>query len=172
MYNVLAFKFENKYEAERARLEVLKMEGEELIEVEEAIVAVKDKNNKVKLNHTLNIESDGTFWGAWAGMLLGFLLGAPFSVTAPAAPLIGIASGSMVGAIAGDLEALREVKEDISNLVEPNSAALLVITNANYSDKLMERIKQMRVKGKVIATTLPTNIEQRLEKVLKEKMLA
>ena len=97
---VIAFPSEEAAESVRHRL--LELQKEYLIELGDAVVAVKQPNGKVKLNQLVNPTTagavSGTFWGALVGLV--FLM--PFVGAA-----IGAASGALSGAPFGQGVAVR-----------------------------------------------------------------
>ena len=72
----------------------MKMQKDYLIDLEDAVVAVKDQKGKVRLHQAVNVTAAGAvsggFWGALVGML--FLN-----------PLLGMAMGATAGAASGAL---------------------------------------------------------------------
>jgi uncharacterized membrane protein len=59
--------------AEEVRQQLLAMQKEYLIELGDAVIAVKDAQGRVKLNQLLNTTAagavSGTFWGALIGLI-------------------------------------------------------------------------------------------------------
>ena len=59
--------------AEEVRQKLLAMQKEYLIELSDAVIAVKDANGRIKLNQLLNTTAvgavSGTFWGALIGLI-------------------------------------------------------------------------------------------------------
>src|SRR5204862_5589955 len=89
---VIAFPSEEK--AEEVRQKLLGMQKEYLIELGDAVIAVKQPDGGVKLNQLFHPTAagavSGTFWGALIGMI--FLM-----------PLAGAAIGAASGALGGAL---------------------------------------------------------------------
>ncbi|MGZ8248175.1 DUF1269 domain-containing protein, partial [Methylomagnum sp.] len=81
MSELIVIGYDNPFQAEEVRMKLLKMQRDYLIDLEDAVVAVKDANGKVKLNQIYPLTQAGAigggFWGALIGMLfLNPLLGA------------------------------------------------------------------------------------------------
>ena len=94
MSDLVVIAFPTEAKAEEVRQKLLAMQKEYLIELSDAVIAVKDANGRIKLNQLLNTTAvgavSGTFWGALIGLI--FLM-----------PLAGAAVGAASGAIGGAL---------------------------------------------------------------------
>ena len=68
MANLVVIEFDDMYKAEEMRLKLQKLQQEYLIDLEDAVVAVKDENGKVKLNqiHNLTAGNFSLTAGSWA----------------------------------------------------------------------------------------------------------
>ena len=73
---------------------MLGMQKEYLIEVEDAVIAVRDASGRVKLNQLLHPAASGAVSGAFWGMLIGWLF---------MMPLAGAAVGAAGGALGGTM---------------------------------------------------------------------
>ena len=74
---MIAFRTEAK--AEEVRQKLLAMQKEYLIELGDAVIAVKDAKGQIKLNQLLNTTATGAVSGAFWGTLIGLI----FRLTAP-----------------------------------------------------------------------------------------
>jgi uncharacterized membrane protein len=92
--DLLVIEFSSEAKAEGVREMLLAMQKEYLIELGDAVVAVKDDRGRVKLNQLFQPVVQGTM----LGMLWGSLIGLLFMV-----PLAGIAVGAASGALRGQL---------------------------------------------------------------------
>src|SRR5262249_10569801 len=92
MATLVVIGYENEIKAEEVRLALLKMQQEYLIDLVDAVVAVRDSKGKVRLRQLYNLTAAGAasggFWGALVGLI--FLN-----------PLFGFAIGAAAGAISG-----------------------------------------------------------------------
>ena len=86
MSDLVVIAFPTEAKAEEVRQKLLAMQKEYLIELGDAVIAVKDSKGNIKLNQLINTTSagavTGTFWGALIGLiflmpLAGAALGAP-----------------------------------------------------------------------------------------------
>src|SRR5258707_12866113 len=94
MADLVEIAFPSEEKAEQVRQKLLDLQKEYLIELSDAVIAVKQPNGHVKLNQLFNPTAtgalSGTFWGALIGMI--FLM-----------PLAGAAIGAASGALGGAL---------------------------------------------------------------------
>jgi len=90
MADLVEIEFPSEEKAEEVRQKLLDMQKEYLIELVDAVIAVKQPNGHVKLNQLFNPTASGavsgTFWGALIGLI--FLM-----------PLAGAAIGAASGAL-------------------------------------------------------------------------
>ena len=84
MNDLLVIAFSSEEKAEAVRQKILTMQKEYLIELGDAVVAVKGEDGSIKLNQLFNTTAiggvSGAFWGALIGMV-ALLLGFTFSVS-------------------------------------------------------------------------------------------
>src|SRR3974377_2105972 len=92
MSDLVEIVFPTEAKAEEVRQKLLGMQKEYLIELGDAVIAVKDAKGRVKLNQLINTTAagavSGTFWGTLIGLI--FLM-----------PLAGAAIGAASGARGG-----------------------------------------------------------------------
>ena len=73
MADLVEIAFPSEEKAEQVRQKLLSMQKEYLIELSDAVIAVKQPNGQVKLNQLFNPTASGavsgTFWGALIGMI-------------------------------------------------------------------------------------------------------
>jgi uncharacterized membrane protein len=67
MNTLVVVGYDEPYQAEEVRLKLRKLQSEYLLDLEDAVVAVKDDKGKVKLHQSVNLSADGAviggFWG-------------------------------------------------------------------------------------------------------------
>ena len=103
--------YNDQYQAEEVRLKLWKMQKEYLIDMEDAVVAVKDEKGKVKLRQAYDLTTAGALSGGFWGTLIGLIF---------LNPLLGFAVGATAGAVSG---ALTDVAID-DNFMKELAAAL------------------------------------------------
>ena len=160
MSTLVVIDYENEVKAEEVRLALLKMQKEYLIDLEDAVVVVREAQGqgKVKLRQlydlTLAGAASGGFWGALVGLL--FLN-----------PLFGFAIGAAAGAVSG---ALRDVgiddnfMKDLGKTLKPGTAALCVLVRQMTCDKVVEELQKFG--GTLIKTNLCNENEAKLREAL------
>jgi uncharacterized membrane protein len=158
MADLVVIAFPNEAKAEEVRQKLLAMQKEYLIELGDAVIAVKDADGRVKLNQLLNTTTagavSGTFWGSLIGLI--FLM-----------PLAGAAIGAASGAIGG---ALTDVgindrwMKDVAAAIQPGTAALFLLIRRVTADKVLEGLRGEG--GTVMRTSLDHTKEAALQAAL------
>jgi uncharacterized membrane protein len=159
---VIAFPTEAK--AEEVRQKLLAMQKEYLIELDDAVVAAKDVQGRIKLNQLVNMTAtgavSGTFWGTLIGLI--FLM-----------PLVGAAMGAASGALGGaltDIGINDKWMKDTADAIQPGTAALFLLVRKVTADKVLERLKGEG--GTVMKTSLDHTKEAALQAALAEAKAA
>jgi hypothetical protein len=73
MSTLVVVGYDEPYKAEEVRLKLRKLQSEYLLDLEDAVVAVKDEKGKVKLHHAVNLTADGAISGGFWGSLTGLI---------------------------------------------------------------------------------------------------
>jgi uncharacterized membrane protein len=158
MADLVVIAFPTEAKAEEVRRKLLAMQKEYLIELGDAVIAVKDASGRIKLNQLLNTTGagavSGTFWGSLIGLI--FLM-----------PLTGAAIGAATGAIGGALSDVgindRWMKE-VAAAIQPGTAALFLLIRKVTGDKVIERLSGEG--GTVMRTSLDHTKEAALQAAL------
>jgi uncharacterized membrane protein len=160
MSHLIVVGYDDEHKAEEVRLKLLKMQQEYLIDLDDAVVAIKKPNGKIKLNQALNLTAigavEGTFWGTLIGLLF-------FS------PLLGAAVGAASGAIAGalaDVGINDDFMKEVAKTLQPGGSALFVLVRRATPDKVAEQLAGTG--GKLIKTSLTHENEAKLAAVLSQ----
>jgi len=158
MSDLVVIAFPTEAKAEEVRQKLLSMQKEYLLELSDAVIAVKDDKGTVKLNQLMNTTAvgavSGTFWGALIGLI--FLM-----------PLFGAALGAASGAIGG---ALTDVgindnwMKETAAAIAPGTAALFLLIRKVTADKVLEGLKGEG--GTVMKTSLDHTQEAALRAAL------
>jgi uncharacterized membrane protein len=150
------------FKAEEVRLTLLKLQQEYLIDMADAVVAVKDENGKIKLHQATNMTAAGAASGGFWGTLVGLLFLGPFFG-------IGTLAGAAAGGISG---ALTDVGIDdnfmkkLGDGFQPGTSALFVLVRKSTPDKVLAEIKKYG--GTVLHTSLSHEDEEKLQNALNE----
>jgi uncharacterized membrane protein len=65
--------YDDQFKAEEVRLKLWKMQKDYLIDMEDAVVAVKDQKGKVRLHQAVNLTAAGAVSGGFWGSLIGLI---------------------------------------------------------------------------------------------------
>jgi uncharacterized membrane protein len=130
---VIAFPTEAK--AEEVRQKLLAMQKEYLIELGDAVIAVKDSKGDIKLNQLINTTAAGAVTGAFWGSLIGLIFLMPLAGAA-----LGAASGTLSGYLT-DIGIDDKWMKETAAAVQPGTAALFVLVRKVTGDKVLERLK-------------------------------
>ncbi len=153
---VIAFPSEEK--AEEVRRKVLDLQKEYLIELGDAVIAVKQEGGHVKLNQLVNTTATGALSGGFWGLLIGTLFLVPVVGAA-----IGAASGALGGALT-DVGIEDQFMRDVAQALAPGNAALFLLIRKMTTDKVIEDLKG--VGGTVMRTSFDHTKEQALRDAL------
>jgi uncharacterized membrane protein len=96
MADLVVLGFDNRRVAEEVFDLGASLEGEELLDLEDAALAWRDDRGRVRIHQALPTTATGAEVGAFSGALWGTLLGLLFLN-----PLAGLAVGGLAGAAAG-----------------------------------------------------------------------
>src|SRR5580700_12066158 len=77
MADLVVIAFPTEAKAEEVRQKLLAMQKEYLIELGDAVIAVKDAQGRVKLNQLVNTTAAGAVSGAFWGTLIGLVFMVP-----------------------------------------------------------------------------------------------
>jgi uncharacterized membrane protein len=88
MSDLVVIAFPTEAKAEEVRQKLLGMQKEYLIELGDAVIAVKDAQGRLKLNQLINTTAAGAVSGTFWGTLIGLIFMMPLAGAA-----IGAASG-------------------------------------------------------------------------------
>ena len=121
MSTLVVIGYHAPYEAEEVRLKLRKLQSEYLIDLEDAVVAVKDSAGKVKLHQAINLTAAGAVSGGFWGSLIGLIF---------LNPLLGLAVGATAGAVSGALSDIGiddNFMKELAATMTPGSSALFVL---------------------------------------------
>jgi uncharacterized membrane protein len=158
MSTLVVIGYDNEFKAEEVRLTLRKLQKEYLIDLEDAVAAVKDADGKVKLHQAVNLAAAGAIGGGFWGSLIGLIF---------LNPLLGAAVGAAAGAASGALNDLGindTFMKELASHLKPGSSALFVLVRKATPDKVLEELKGSG--GKVLKTSLSHEDETKLQAAL------
>ncbi|UQZ90365.1 hypothetical protein C4J81_14590 [Deltaproteobacteria bacterium Smac51] len=158
MSSLVVVAYPSLYKAEETRLQLLKMQKEYLIDLQDAAIAVKEENGKVKLHQLFNLTTTGAVSGGFWGLLIGLLF---------LNPLLGAAVGAGAGAVGGALADVGVDDKFMKNLgvkLQPGHSMLFILFRSISFDKALEELKGTG--GTIMKTSLSYDDENRLRQAI------
>jgi len=158
MADLVVIAYDSESRTGEVRSELLKMAGEYLVDIEDAVVALHKKDGKVKLQQMHSLTAAGAFGGGFWGVFIGLLM---------LHPLLGLVVGASAGAAAGalsDVGISDTFMKELAGKLTPGTSALFVLCSKMTSDRVLERLKGSG--GHVMQTSLSHEDEDRLRKAI------
>ena len=158
MADLVVIAFPSEAKAEEVRQKLLDMQKDYLIELGDAVIAVKGADGRIKLNQLFHTTAagavSGTFWGTLIGLI--FLM-----------PLVGAALGAASGAIGGSLSDAGindKFMKEAAEAIQPETAALFLLIRKMTTDKVLAALQGEG--GTVMRTSLDHTNETALQAAL------
>jgi uncharacterized membrane protein len=166
MAELVVVAFDEPNEADHVLTELARLQKEYLIDLEDAVVAIRGPDGKVRLKQSVDLvgigAAGGGLWGAMWGTLVGLLF---------LNPLVGLVAGGALGAGAGALSgslADYGINDDfirqIGETLPPDSSALFVLVRKAQPEKVLSELSRFR--GRLIRSSLSPEQEARLQAAL------
>jgi len=166
MAELIVVGYDSPNEADRVLTELNRLQKEYLIDLEDAVVAIRDEKGKLRLKQSVPLvgvgAASGGMWGALWGSLVGLLF---------LNPLIGLVTGGAFGAGAGALAgklADYGIDDDfirqIGETLKEDSSALFLLVRKVQPEKVREELTQFS--GKIIRTSLSPAQEEKLREAI------
>jgi len=162
MSSLVAVVFQDETTAFEMRTALLKMQKENLIDLEDSVVVTRSPKGRVKLDQAVSLTSAGAIGGGFWGLLIGLIF---------LNPLLGAAIGATAGGISGrfsDIGVNDQVMRDIGQSMKPGSSALFVLVRRATADKVLDGLKSFVGKGEVFQTSLNKDVESTLREALEQ----
>ncbi|HMD88607.1 MAG TPA: DUF1269 domain-containing protein [Anaerolineaceae bacterium] len=151
--DVSVWVFDDETSAADALKDLRQLQKDGIVKVMDAAVMVKDKNGKVSVKDTENVEpASGALFGLIEGGLIGLLGGVP-------GVIIGAVAGAGTGGVAAQLIDLGFPKEFLRNLqdsLQPGNSALVAMVEPTWIDRLVKELE--REGGKLFKYTLEADL--------------
>ena len=158
MSTLVAIGYDDPYKAEEVRLKLRKLQKDYLVDLADAVVAVKDDKGKVKLHQAVNLTAAGATSGGFWGSLIGLMF---------LNPLLGLAVGATAGAVSGaltDVGINDRFMKDLASSLKASSSVLFVLVRKATVDKVLDELKGSG--GTVLKTSLSHEDEAKLQAAL------
>ena len=160
MSDLVVVGFDNVLKADEVLHKLGQMQKEHLVDLEDAVVVIKNKKGKVKIKQAYNLVTSGAIGGGFWGSLIGLLF---------LHPLLGVAAGIATGALSGALTDIGINDEFIENLgqtIEPGTSALFLLVRKATPDKVLDELRPYG--GKLLQTSLSKSDEESLKAALEK----
>ena len=158
MSDLLVIEFASEEKAEGVRETLLAMQKEYLIELEDAVVAVKQVDGRLKLNQLLQPVAQGAMSGAFWGSLIGLLFMIPLAGTAAEAD-----SGALTGRLT-DLGVNEDFVRRAARTLQSENTALFLLIRRMTTDKVLAALRG--VGGTVMRSSFDETKEAALQMAL------
>lgn len=158
MSTLVVIGYNEPHKAEEVRLTLVKLQKDYLIDMEDAVAAVKNADGKIKLHQAVNLTATGALSGGFWGSLIGLIF---------LNPLLGLAAGAAAGAASGALSDVGindKFMKDLAATMTPDSSALFVLVRKSTPDKVLEEMKGTG--GTILQTSLSHEDEAKLQAAL------
>ena len=158
MSHLVVVGYPDVYRAEEVRVQLLRMQKAYLVDLEDAVIAVRKENGKVKLHQLYSLSAAGAVGGSFWGLLIGALF---------LNPLLGMALGTGAGLASGalaDAGINDDFMKEIARELQPGHSLLFVLFHSAEEDKALEALRGTG--GKVLQTSLSHEDENRLRAAL------
>jgi len=154
--DLVVLAFDTETGAEQLRDELIQLQKEHLIGLEDAAVAVRHQDGKVKIKQVESLAGAGALGGAFWGLLIGLIFFVPvFGL------LVGAAAGAMIGK-SHDIGVDDKFIKEVGNTLQPGNSALFLLVNKVVPDKVQETLKKYK-NVKVLKTSLSKEQEEKLQ---------
>ncbi len=172
MSDLVCIAFNDSSTADRVLNELRAMETEYVLDLEDAVIVVRDQDGKVHLKQCVDVFGGATKHGVALGVLWGGLMGLLFMN--PLAGLIGsIAGGAGGGAMttaASEYGLLSDYGipdnfiKDLGSTIKRGTSAIFLLIRSVDEDKVLPRIAQYE--GTILKTSLSKEHEEKLRTAL------
>jgi uncharacterized membrane protein len=166
MSELVVIAFDGPEEADRVLTELARLQKEYLVDLEDAVIAIRQPDGKVNLKQSISLVGVGAASGGLYGAVWGSLVGLLFLN-----PLAGMAIGGLVGAGSGALSgSLVDYGIDdkfirsLADSLQPGTSALFVLVRKVQPEKVLTELSQFR--GRVLRSSLSPEQEARLQAAL------
>jgi uncharacterized membrane protein len=163
MSTLIAITYDTGDKANQALEKLGELQKMQLVTLEDAAVAVKDKKGKVKVTQTLENMHTGSaaIWGGFWGLLIGLLF---------LAPIFWGLFGALMGALFSkgtDLGIDNKFIKDVGDSLDPGQSALFILVKEATQDKVLPEMAKFG--GTVYQTSLSYEDEDTLKKALEHE---
>lgn len=160
MSNLIVVGFDNELKADEVLHKLGELQKEHLVDLEDAVVVIKNQKGKVKIKQAYDLVTSGAIGGGFWGSLIGLLF---------LHPLLGVAAGIATGALSGALTDIGiddDFIEDLGKTLESGTSALFLLVRKATPDKVLEELRPYG--GRLLRTSLSKSDEASLKAALEK----
>lgn len=160
MSDLIVVGFENELKADEVLHRLEQLQKEHLVDLEDAVVVIKNQKGKVRIKQTYDLVAEGAASGSFWGLLIGLLF---------LNPLLGVAAGMAGGALSGafsDIGIDDDFIKESGNTLEAGTSALFILAREVTPDKVMDELRPFN--GKIMRTSLSKADEASLKAALEK----
>ncbi len=168
MAELVVVGFNNPNDADRVLTELTRLQKEYLIDLEDAVVAIRGADGAVRVKQSVNLVRLGAASGGMSGAMWGTLIGLLFLN-----PLAGLAIGGAVGAGSGALSGSMidygindDFIKSIGTTLQPDTSALFLLIRKSQPEKVLAELSGF--KGHIIRSSLSPEQEAKLQAALSQ----
>lgn len=166
MSELVVVGFDNPNDADRILTQLTRLQKEYLIDLEDAVVAIRGADGSVRIKQSVNLVGLGATSGGLRGAMWGSLIGLLFLN-----PLAGFAFGGMVGAGSGALSGSMvdygindDFIKSIGDTLQPDTSALFLLVRKSQPEKVLAELSGF--KGRILRSSLSPEQEAKLQAAL------
>ncbi|MDD2737629.1 MAG: DUF1269 domain-containing protein [Methylomonas lenta] len=157
MSTLVVVGYQDIHKAEEVRLQLWKLQRDYLLDLEDAVVVVKNDKGKIKIHQPFNLTAAGAMSGGFWGSLIGLMF---------LNPLLGLAVGASAGAVSGaltDVGINDKFMKELAATMTPGSSSLFVLLRnpSAAPDKVLEELKGTG--GTILKTSLSHEDEAKIQ---------
>ena len=166
MSELVVLGFDTVDKADTVLNRLVQLEKEYLVDLEDAVIAVRDPAGKVRLKQSVNLTAAGAASGGLSGALWGSLVGLLF-LNPLAGMVLGGAFGAGSGALAGSMTDYGiddDLIKKLADTIPVNSSALFLLLRKVQPEKVLAEFKGEH--ATILRTSLSPEQEEQLRKAL------
>jgi len=160
MSTLVVVSYPQEHQADEVRLRLLHMQKEYLVDLEDAAIAVRKPNGKIKLRQLYNLTGAGAISGGFWGLLIGLIF---------LNPLLGVVVGAGAGAASGalaDVGVNDSFMKELARNLQPGGSMLFILFRSITLDKALKELEGTG--GTIIKTSLSHEDEERLRAAMQQ----
>jgi uncharacterized membrane protein len=166
MSELVVIGFDDVYKADAILTRLQQLQKEYLIDLEDAVVAVRYNNGKVRLRQSVELASMGAASGGLSGAIWGSLVGLLF-LNPLAGMVLGGAIGAGTGALAGSMSDYGiddDLIKRLADTIPINTSALFLLIRKVQVEKVLEEFKGEH--ARILRSSLSPQQETKLRGLL------